>query len=73
VPARYYEIRETELAVKFEGACMNRKGAGDHARLGGLVDDANVDPELGQPKRKDQTRGPGAGDQDVAGRHSIAT
>src|SRR6202043_2413407 len=36
-----------------------------------LVDDANLDPELGEPERQDQSRGAGTDDQNVAAHHLV--
>src|SRR6266404_8175012 len=65
-----HEIGQIELTIKFESASMNGERAGGRAGLGGLVDDAYFDPELGQPERENQACWSSADDQDVATRHS---
>ena len=57
------------LAIKFKRARVDGESARRRARLGGLVDDARSHSQLGQPEREDETRRPGAGDQDIAARH----
>src|SRR5262249_22805750 len=71
VTARDNEIGEVELTVEFERARVDgertRRGAG----LRGLVDDAQLHSELGQPECEDETGGPGADNQDIAPRHVL--
>ncbi len=62
-------LGEVELAVEFERAGLHREGARGGSGLGGLVDDANLDAEPGQPKRQHQTGRAGTDDQNVVLRH----
>src|ERR1700722_208914 len=71
VTAGTHEIGEVELAIELEGPRMHGQGAGGRAGLGGLVDDADPDPELGQPERQDQAGRSGADNQYVAAHHSF--
>ena len=71
VPVGEHEIGEIELAIEFEGPRMNGEGAGGRAGLGGLVDDAHLDPELGQPQRQNQAGRSGADNKDIAARHAV--
>jgi hypothetical protein len=64
-----YEIGEIKLAIKFECSRMNSERAGGRAGLGGLVDDAYFDAELGQPERENQACRSSADDQDLAACH----
>jgi hypothetical protein len=48
-----HEICQLELAVEFEGPCMNRESAGCRAWLSGLIYNPYLHSELGKPKRED--------------------
>jgi hypothetical protein len=63
------EIGEVELAIEFERTRVHRQRTGGRAGHGGLVDDAEIHAELGQPQREGQTGRPGADDQYVASGH----
>src|SRR5262245_32037445 len=71
VTARDNEIGEVELAVEFERARVDGKRTRRRAGLGGLVDDAQLHSELGQPEREDETGGPGTDNEDIALRHVL--
>ena len=67
--ARNHVTGEIQLAVELERSRVDRQCAGGRAGLCGLVDDAWLRAELGQPQRKHQTSGPGADDQHVRASH----
>jgi hypothetical protein len=71
VAARDHGFRQIELLVKFERARLNCKRARGGPRLGGLVDDADLDTEPGEPQRKHKTRGARAGNQNLGLRHLL--
>ena len=60
---------QVELAVELQGAGLDRQGSRGGSGFGGLVDDAHLDPKLGQPERQHQPGRPGADDQDIASCH----
>ena len=66
VARRDHGLGEIELAVEFERAGLHRQSARGRTRLGGLVDNAHIDAELGQPKCQHQTRRARADDKNIA-------
>jgi hypothetical protein len=58
-------VREIELPVEFERAGLHGDGARGRPRLGGLVDDPDLDAQLRQPKRQHEPGRARARDQNV--------
>src|SRR5262252_6656349 len=60
-----YSVGKVELPVEFERPRLNRQGARGRAGLCRLVEDADLNPELAEPKRQDEAGGTGPDDQNV--------
>ena len=71
VPMGHHGIGEVELAIEFERPRLHGQGTGGRAGLGSLVDDADPDPELGQPERENQAGRSGADNQNVDASHFV--
>src|SRR5271170_4059946 len=64
-------VSKIELTVEFERSRLNGRGSRGSAGLCRLVDDAHLNPKLGEPERQDQAGGTGADDQNVAVPHFV--
>ena len=62
-------FREIELAIEFKCTRLDRCCTRSGPRLRGLVDDAHIDPKLGQPKRQNKAGWAGSNNQNVAHCH----
>jgi hypothetical protein len=65
VAAFDHGVGKVELAVEFKRPRLNRQRPRGNAGLCRLVEDAHVNPKLGQPERQDQARPTGTNDQNV--------
>ena len=59
-------VREADLAVQLERACLHGERARGRSRLRRLVDDSHADTQPRQPQRQHQARRSCADDEDVS-------
>src|SRR6266481_731265 len=67
----HHKVGKVELAVEFEGTCLNRERARGRAGLRRFVDDTHLDAEPGEPERQDEPGRAGADDQNISVQHFI--
>jgi len=61
-----HRLRQVQLLIQFEGACLHRERARGGTRFRGAIDDAHLDTETREPQGQHQSRRAGAGDQHLA-------